>query len=254
MVRRAASSTVSHNRTQVAIVGAGPAGLLLSHLLAREGVDSVVFESRSRADVEATVRAGVLEQTTVDLLIDCAADPSVHAGVTSAPAYVVQTNLVGTTHSLELARRAKAAVVFLSTSRVYSISALNAVALEEHDTRYEIAARQNQPGVSAAGISTDFSLRGSRSLYGATKLASELLLEEYGAAFGMPTRLPAAAPAAGRRSRSHRRSGPAAPRPRCRCGRRARSGAAARARPPRRTPPCPRHRHRARGRPRSPAP
>ena len=62
---------MSHNRTQVAIVGAGPAGLLLSHLLAREGVDSVVFESRSRADVEATVRAGVLEQTTVDLLIDC---------------------------------------------------------------------------------------------------------------------------------------------------------------------------------------
>ena len=57
-------------RTQVAIIGAGPAGLLLSHLLHLSGIDSVVLESRSRADVEATLRAGVLEQGTVDLLIE----------------------------------------------------------------------------------------------------------------------------------------------------------------------------------------
>src|SRR5258705_3623905 len=55
-------------RTQVAIVGAGPAGLLLSHLLRLSGIESVVLESRSRAEIEATVRAGVLEQGTVDLL------------------------------------------------------------------------------------------------------------------------------------------------------------------------------------------
>jgi len=55
-------------RTQVGIVGAGPAGLLLSHLLARQGVESVVLESRDRDYVEHRVRAGVLEQTTVDLL------------------------------------------------------------------------------------------------------------------------------------------------------------------------------------------
>jgi p-hydroxybenzoate 3-monooxygenase len=55
-------------KTQVAIVGAGPAGLLLSHLLHREGIASVVIESRSRAEIEATIRAGVLEQGTVDLL------------------------------------------------------------------------------------------------------------------------------------------------------------------------------------------
>ena len=55
-------------RIQVGIVGAGPAGLLLSHLLHREGIDSVVLENRSRADIEATIRAGVLEQGTVDLL------------------------------------------------------------------------------------------------------------------------------------------------------------------------------------------
>jgi p-hydroxybenzoate 3-monooxygenase len=55
-------------RTQVGIVGAGPAGLLLSHLLALEGIDSVVLEARSRQYVEQRVRAGVLEQNTVDLL------------------------------------------------------------------------------------------------------------------------------------------------------------------------------------------
>ena len=55
-------------RTQVAIVGAGPAGLLLSHLLEREGVESVIVETRSRAYVESRIRAGILEASTVGLL------------------------------------------------------------------------------------------------------------------------------------------------------------------------------------------
>jgi p-hydroxybenzoate 3-monooxygenase len=55
-------------RTQIGIVGAGPAGLLLSHLLHLQGIDSVVLEARSRQHVEERVRAGVLEQGTVDLL------------------------------------------------------------------------------------------------------------------------------------------------------------------------------------------
>ena len=55
-------------RTQVGIVGAGPAGLLLSHLLHLAGIESVVLEVRSRAEIEGTIRAGVLEQGTVDLL------------------------------------------------------------------------------------------------------------------------------------------------------------------------------------------
>jgi p-hydroxybenzoate 3-monooxygenase len=57
-------------RTQVGIVGAGPAGLVLSHLLHRQGIDSVVLESRSREYCEQRVRAGVLEQGTVDLLTE----------------------------------------------------------------------------------------------------------------------------------------------------------------------------------------
>lgn len=56
------------HRTQIGIIGAGPAGLLLSHLLHLESIESVILESRSREDIESTVRAGVLEQGTVDLL------------------------------------------------------------------------------------------------------------------------------------------------------------------------------------------
>src|SRR5690348_3590689 len=56
------------SRTQVGIVGAGPAGLLLSHLLALRGVDSIVVENRSRAYCEARQRAGMLESATVELL------------------------------------------------------------------------------------------------------------------------------------------------------------------------------------------
>ena len=59
---------MQEERTQVAIVGAGPAGMLLAHLLDREGVESVVVETRSEEYVASRIRAGILEQSTVDLL------------------------------------------------------------------------------------------------------------------------------------------------------------------------------------------
>jgi p-hydroxybenzoate 3-monooxygenase len=62
------------NRTQVGIIGAGPAGLFLAHLLYREGIDCVVLEARSREHIEARVRAGVLEQGTVDLMRELGLD------------------------------------------------------------------------------------------------------------------------------------------------------------------------------------
>src|SRR5438067_11652653 len=61
--------TLMDVRTQVAIVGAGPARLMLAHLFTRQGIDNVVLESRSRDYVEKRVRAGVLEQGTVDLMV-----------------------------------------------------------------------------------------------------------------------------------------------------------------------------------------
>src|SRR3954452_15866426 len=57
-------------RTQVAIIGAGPAGLLLGQLLHKAGIDNVILEARDRPYVEARIRAGVLEQGTVDILRD----------------------------------------------------------------------------------------------------------------------------------------------------------------------------------------
>ncbi|WP_346618757.1 4-hydroxybenzoate 3-monooxygenase [Blastococcus montanus] len=65
-------------RTQVGIIGAGPAGLLLSRLLALRGIDNVVLENRSREYVEARIRAGILEQHTVDTLTDAGLGDRLH--------------------------------------------------------------------------------------------------------------------------------------------------------------------------------
>jgi p-hydroxybenzoate 3-monooxygenase len=69
-VPNAPQVTLGNVRTQVGIIGAGPAGLLLSRLLQLQGIDTVVLENRSRDYVEARIRAGILEQHTVQTLID----------------------------------------------------------------------------------------------------------------------------------------------------------------------------------------
>jgi CDP-paratose 2-epimerase len=120
-------------------------------------------------------------------LVECSAEPSALAGVDGNTAYAMRTNLVGAYHCLELARRDDAQVVFLSTSRVYPFAALDAAAHVETDTRFELASEQALPGISPAGVSESFPLDGPRTLYGATKLAAELLVTEYAAAFGLRT-------------------------------------------------------------------
>ena len=57
-------------RTQVGIIGAGPAGLMLSHLLHLQGIDSIIIENRSRSYIEQRIRAGLIEQWVIDLLIE----------------------------------------------------------------------------------------------------------------------------------------------------------------------------------------
>ena len=66
-------------RTQIAIVGAGPAGLVLAHLLHGRGIDCVVLENRSRSHVEQRIRAGVLEHGTVQLLTEAGLADRLHA-------------------------------------------------------------------------------------------------------------------------------------------------------------------------------
>ncbi len=132
---------------------------------------------RSSSDLDS----GVLD---VDTIIDCSAEPSVLAGFTS-PQYVLQTNLLGTINILELARQTQARLLFLSTSRVYPIAALKSLKILDLPTRFAIAPAQTIPGTSDKGISEDFPLQGYRSLYGSTKLASELLIEEYRQAYGI---------------------------------------------------------------------
>jgi len=120
-----------------------------------------------------------------DLLVECSAEPSVHAGYGGSPAYVINTNLLGTVNCLEAARRQGADLVFLSTSRVYPIHALRALPLERRGGRLMLPAGASGPGWSEAGIATGFPLAGRRSVYGATKLASELLIEEFAAMYGL---------------------------------------------------------------------
>ena len=121
----------------------------------------------------------------LDTLVECSAEPSVLAGTDGSPGYLMQTNLVGAHNCLELARRQRAGIVFLSTSRVYPVAPLEQIELVESETRYDIAPEQRLPGVSPAGIAESFPLDGARTLYGATKLAAELLIAEYRAAYGL---------------------------------------------------------------------
>jgi CDP-paratose 2-epimerase len=129
--------------------------------------------------------ADLVDVGEFNVLLECSAEPSVQAGYASSPAYVLETNLTGTIHCLEAARRHRADIIFLSTSRVYPITGLRALPLERVGRRIDLPLDASGPGWSHHGITTDFPLRGHRSLYGATKLASELLIEEYRAIYGM---------------------------------------------------------------------
>ncbi|HEY1934939.1 MAG TPA: NAD-dependent epimerase/dehydratase family protein [Acetobacteraceae bacterium] len=124
---------------------------------------------------------------SADLVIECSAEPSVHAGYDDSTRYLVNTNLVGTFNCLEWARNRQTPIIFLSTSRVYSIAALRELPLQLDGRRLAVAPGEAGPGWSTRGIAEGFSTRGARSLYGTTKLASELLIEEYTAAFGLRT-------------------------------------------------------------------
>lgn len=121
----------------------------------------------------------LIEIKGVDLIIDASADPSVLSGIDSAVYPLLNTNLIGSIHLLEFAVKQNAKVIFLSTSRVYPVKTIESLNFEETETRFSWTDEQIVNGVSSCGLTEDFPLKGSRSFYGATKLASELLIEEY---------------------------------------------------------------------------
>ena len=145
--------------------------------LREAGVDFIHGDIRSPGDLAAV--------GPVDLILECSAEPSVLAGYGESPEYVVHTNLTGAINCLEAARRHGAGILFLSTSRVYPMATIEGLAYRETGTRFELAEEQSVPGVSAAGFSEDFPLQGMRSLYGATKLAFELIMAEYLDMYGL---------------------------------------------------------------------
>lgn len=185
--------------------GAGFVGSNLSALLAeRRGCVVTAFDNLRRRGSELALprlrKAGVTfihgdirnpedlaAVPAADLIVECSAEPSVHAGYDGGTRYLVNTNLTGTFNCLEWARLHGSAMIFLSTSRVYAIAALRNLPLGVSGQRLALEPGAAGRGWSQHGISADFSTSGARSLYGTTKLASELLIEEYAAGFGMKT-------------------------------------------------------------------
>ncbi|MFN3784554.1 MAG: NAD-dependent epimerase/dehydratase family protein [Spirosomataceae bacterium] len=148
--------------------------------LATAGIHFVHGDIRNKEDFDSL--------PLVDTVIEASAEPSVLAGLNGgSPDYLINTNLVGTVNCLNYAVRAKAQFIFLSTSRVYPIKAIEKLHYVESDTRFELAKEQPIRGVSDKGIAEDFPLDGARSLYGTTKLASELLIQEYQEFYGLQT-------------------------------------------------------------------
>jgi CDP-paratose 2-epimerase len=149
--------------------------------LRKLGVTFVHGDIRSASDFEAL--------PDVDWVIDAAANPSVLAGVAEGGTsrQLFEHNLGSLVHVLEYCKRCRAGLTILSSSRVYSIAGLAGLPLR--DTGEAFALDDSRPlpaGVSARGVTTAFSTEAPVSLYGSTKLASEIVALEYGAAFDFP--------------------------------------------------------------------
>jgi CDP-paratose 2-epimerase len=145
------------------------------------GIKILHGDIRSASDLEGIPK--------VDAIIDAAANPSVLAGVDgkTSSRQLIEHNLLGTINLLELCKARQSAFVLLSTSRVYSIAPLAALPVEVRNHAYtpKISGLQSPvSGLSPRGVSEEFSTQPPVSLYGSTKLASEMLALEYGKSFG----------------------------------------------------------------------
>jgi CDP-paratose 2-epimerase len=148
--------------------------------LERRGIRVITGDVRSSADIEALPAA--------DWMIDAAANPSVLAGVDgrTSSREVIDHNLGGTFNLLEYCKRHRCGFILLSTSRVYAIAPLSRLRVRVESGAFVPELNEKIPGLSTQGVSESFSTQAPISLYGATKLASELLALEYHAAFDIP--------------------------------------------------------------------
>jgi CDP-paratose 2-epimerase len=149
--------------------------------LTKRGIIFRHGDIRSERDLDAIGK--------VDWIIDAAANPSVLAGIDSSTSSreLIENNLYGTVNLLELSKRHGAGFTLLSTSRVYSVKALSDIPVVVEDAAFAPdLAVPLPPGVSEHGIAENFSTAPPVSLYGASKLASEVVALEYGDAFDFP--------------------------------------------------------------------
>ena len=152
-----------------------PGSELNRRSLPKYGCKIFYGDVRSRSDLD--------QLPPVDWVIDAAANPSVSAGVDGSVSsrQLVEHNLLGTINVLEYCRRSSAGLILLSTSRAYSIPALGSLPLSTVGNRFAPDAARILPiGISSEGISESLSTAAPISLYGATKLSSEILAPRNG--------------------------------------------------------------------------
>jgi len=173
------------SREGLSIVGVDSlvrAGSELNRLeLKRLGVSVIHGDVRMASDIDAL--------PPVDWVIDGAAQPSVLAGRdgNTSARQLLEHNLLGTINLLEYCRACNAGLILLSTSRVYSIPALAKLPMRIESSAFVLDDAENRPvEVGQDGVTERFSTEAPISLYGATKLASERLAQEYGEGFQIP--------------------------------------------------------------------
>jgi CDP-paratose 2-epimerase len=149
-------------------------------ILKSRGICFVHGDIRNPSDLESLQK--------VDWVIDAAANPSVLAGVSgkTSSRQLMEHNLTGTLHLLEYCKRHTAGIIILSTSRVYSLESLCALPVEVRDDAFVPKLTADMPGLSHEGVNESFPTRAPISLYGAAKLASEMVTLEYSLAFDFP--------------------------------------------------------------------
>ncbi|MBI5902724.1 MAG: NAD-dependent epimerase/dehydratase family protein [Deltaproteobacteria bacterium] len=149
--------------------------------LLKSGVTLFHGDIRQQSDFEAV--------PPVDWVIDAAANPSVLAGVDgrTSSRQLIEHNLFGTVNMLEYCKRAGAGFILLSTSRVYSIKPLSELQVEVGGQAFRLKKGAPLPdGLTKSGVTERFSTSPPISLYGSTKLASEITALEYGETFNFP--------------------------------------------------------------------